>query len=56
MGERLVTTSLIQVRSETDWRRYHAIRREVLFERRGRSDYDDTRADERRPGVIPFCF
>lgn len=51
-----MTTTLIQVRGEKEWRSYHAIRRVVLFESRGRSDYDDTRADERRPGVMPLLF
>jgi N-acetylglutamate synthase-like GNAT family acetyltransferase len=37
---------LIEVRTERDWREYHSIRRRVLWERRGRTNYDDNHADE----------
>ena len=32
---------------------YHDIRRQVLFEARGRSDYDETGPDEKAPGNHP---
>jgi N-acetylglutamate synthase-like GNAT family acetyltransferase len=37
---------LVRVSTEGDWREYHAVRRMVLWEGRGRSDYDDRQADE----------
>src|SRR5215470_11135193 len=37
---------LIKVTTENDWRAYHALRRRVLWEARGRSDYDENDADE----------
>ena len=37
-----------------EWRAYHDIRRQVLFEARGRVGvYDETRADEHAPGNHP---
>jgi N-acetylglutamate synthase-like GNAT family acetyltransferase len=36
---------LVKVTTEIDWREYHLLRREVLWEARGRSGYD-----EKRPG------
>ncbi len=37
---------LVDVTSESDWRDYHALRREILWEAKGRYDYDDKRAGE----------
>jgi N-acetylglutamate synthase-like GNAT family acetyltransferase len=37
---------LVKVKTESDWREYHALRRHVLWEARGRSGYDDTRPAE----------
>lgn len=37
---------LLDVSSETDWRDYHALRRAVLWEARGRSGYDGNHPDE----------
>jgi GNAT superfamily N-acetyltransferase len=40
--------------STRDWEQYHAIRRRVLFEARGRRDrYDTNHPDERRPENHP---
>ena len=37
---------LVKVTAESDWRDYHSLRRQVLWEGRGRSGYDDRHADE----------
>ncbi len=37
---------LVQVTTERDWRAYHALRRQVLWEARGRDDYDERHPDE----------
>jgi N-acetylglutamate synthase-like GNAT family acetyltransferase len=37
---------LVNVRTESDWRDYHSLRRAVLWEARGRSGYDEHHADE----------
>jgi N-acetylglutamate synthase-like GNAT family acetyltransferase len=37
---------LVRVTTESDWREYHALRRHVLWEARGRSGYDDARPAE----------
>jgi GNAT superfamily N-acetyltransferase len=43
--------------SDSEWTAYHAIRRTVLFERRGRFDvYDAAHPDEVRPGHYPFLL
>ena len=41
-----VDHQLIEVRSDRDWHEYHSIRRTVLWERRGLSNYDENHADE----------
>jgi N-acetylglutamate synthase-like GNAT family acetyltransferase len=37
------------VKSERDWHEYHSIRRKVLWEHRGLSNYDENHADEYNP-------
>ena len=37
---------LVKVTAENDWRDYHAIRRQALWDARGRSGYDENHADE----------
>jgi GNAT superfamily N-acetyltransferase len=37
---------LVRVTAEGDWRDYHALRRHVLWEARGRSGYDERHGDE----------
>ena len=37
---------LVKVSTEADWQAYHAIRRQVLWEARGKHDYDATRSEE----------
>src|ERR1700692_1906919 len=36
----------VQVTIESDWRDYHLLRRQVLWEARGRSGYDENHPDE----------
>lgn len=40
---------LIKVTTESDWRDYHSLRRQVLSEARGRSGYNERHADEYVP-------
>ena len=48
---------LTAVTTPADWTAYHAIRRQELFEARGRHGiYDPNRADERLPGMHHFLF
>src|SRR5262245_21583050 len=43
--------------TDDEWRAYHEIRREVLFERRGRgAAYDANRPDEHLPNHHPHIF
>jgi GNAT superfamily N-acetyltransferase len=43
--------------SGVEWETYHQIRREILFERRGRAgEYDADHPDERRPGNHPMVL
>jgi len=44
-----MTYELVKVKTESDWRDYHSLRRRVLWQDRGRRDYDDTRPDEHLP-------
>ena len=37
---------LVRMVDEADWRDYHALRRAVLWQARGRSGYDDRHGDE----------
>jgi N-acetylglutamate synthase-like GNAT family acetyltransferase len=47
---------LVKVASESDWRCYHSLRREVLWEARGRSNYDDRHGDEYLPTHHPLLL
>ncbi len=47
---------LIPVLTEQDWKAYHAIRRKVLWENRGRSNYNDQHEDEYLPHNHPLLF
>ena len=47
---------LVDVENEADWRAYHAIRRSVLWEARGRSNYDDRQPDEYRSNHYPLLL
>jgi N-acetylglutamate synthase-like GNAT family acetyltransferase len=51
-----VSYELIEVRAERDWREYRSIRRRVLWERRGRTNYDDNHADERSLANHPLLL
>ena len=51
-----VDHQLIEVRSERDWHEYHSIRRTVLWERRGLSNYDENHADEYSPANHPLLL
>ncbi|WP_246085059.1 GNAT family N-acetyltransferase [Rhizobium glycinendophyticum] len=48
--------NLILVHDEIAWKAYHSIRRHVLFELRGRVDYDETLPDEFKSGHFPLLF
>ena len=47
---------LVAVAGENEWRDYHAIRREVLWEARGRTGYNDEQSDEYRPANHPLIL
>jgi GNAT superfamily N-acetyltransferase len=47
---------LISVTSQEEWTAYHQLRREVLFEPRGRSDYDPDLPDEKKPENHPLLL
>ena len=47
---------LIEVTDESDWRDYHTIRREVLWQARGRTGYDDKHRDEYLPANHPLLL
>jgi N-acetylglutamate synthase-like GNAT family acetyltransferase len=47
---------LVKVTTESDWRDYHSLRREVLWEARGRSRYNDRHADEYVPTNHPLLL
>jgi N-acetylglutamate synthase-like GNAT family acetyltransferase len=47
---------LVKVATEHDWEEYHALRRRVLWEARGRSDYDPTRPAERAATNHPLLL
>jgi N-acetylglutamate synthase-like GNAT family acetyltransferase len=40
---------LVRISAKNDWQAYHDIRRKVLWENRGRTNYDDTHKDEYLP-------
>src|ERR1044072_7187731 len=44
-------------RSDEEWRAFHAIRRKVLFENRGKSEaYDENHPDDRKLGNHPLVL
>lgn len=47
---------LLRVESEAHWEIYHSIRRHVLYELRGRSEYDEKHPDEHKRGNTPLLF
>jgi GNAT superfamily N-acetyltransferase len=47
---------LVQVQDNDSWKAYHSIRRRVLYELRGRYDYDETHPDEFCEGHFPLLF
>src|SRR3954468_17223506 len=47
---------LIKVATENDWRDYHALRRHVLWEARGRNGYDETRPAEHDSANTPLLL
>jgi GNAT superfamily N-acetyltransferase len=51
-----VNYRLVDVENEADWQAYHAIRRRVPWEARGRSNYDDRQPDEHRPNHYPLLL
>jgi len=50
------TYELTKVETPSDWAAYHAIRREVLFEARGKWDYDPEFPDDRKPENLPLLL
>ena len=49
--------TLVEVSDPQDWAHYHAIRRQELFEARGRYGvYDPTYPGERLPGMHPYLL
>jgi N-acetylglutamate synthase-like GNAT family acetyltransferase len=47
---------LIEVRAKSDWQEYHSLRRRVLWERRGLTNYDETHADEYKAANHPLLL
>jgi GNAT superfamily N-acetyltransferase len=47
---------LVKVATESDWRDHHSLRRAVLWEARGRSNYDDRHAAEYLPNHHPLLM
>ena len=44
-------------RDENEWREFHAIRRKVLFENRGKGEtYDENHPDDSKPGNHPLVL
>jgi ribosomal protein S18 acetylase RimI-like enzyme len=44
------------VTAAEEWEAYHELRRKVLWEARGRGDYDRSHPDEKRPGHFPHLL
>ena len=44
------------MKSERDWHEYHSIRRKVLWELRGLSNYDENHSDEYNPANHPLLL
>jgi N-acetylglutamate synthase-like GNAT family acetyltransferase len=55
-GNAAMAYELVQVRSDADWLSYHAIRRDVLWESKGVTGYDDKRPEERLPNHYPLLL
>ncbi len=47
---------LIKITSSNHWQAYHHIRRKVLWENRGKTNYDDQHADEHLPNHHPLLL
>lgn len=47
---------LVRVSSQSEWEAYHQIRRQVLFDLRGLTGYDDQHPDDHRPENIPLIL
>ena len=47
---------LVKVTAEGDWHQYHSLRRRVLWERKGLTNYDDTHADEYKAANHPLLL
>jgi GNAT superfamily N-acetyltransferase len=56
MNSNTSVVHLILVHDEIAWKAYHGIRRHVLFELRGRADYDEALSDELKSGHYPLLF
>lgn len=48
--------SVVQATTADDWESFHAIRRAVLWEARGRSDYDAAHPDDSLPDHYPLLL
>jgi N-acetylglutamate synthase-like GNAT family acetyltransferase len=47
---------LVEVTSGSDWGDYHLLRRQVLWEARGKSGYDENHVDDRMPTNHPLLL
>jgi N-acetylglutamate synthase-like GNAT family acetyltransferase len=47
---------LIEVTTMSDWQEYHSLRRRVLWELRGLTNYDETHADEHKAAHHPLLL
>jgi N-acetylglutamate synthase-like GNAT family acetyltransferase len=47
---------LVKVTTEGDWREYHSLRRDVLWDARGRTGYDEKHPDEYLPANYPLLL
>ncbi|HXI88311.1 MAG TPA: GNAT family N-acetyltransferase [Parvularculaceae bacterium] len=48
--------SLVKVATESEWKDYHALRRKILWEAKGRSGYDENYPDEFVPANHPLLL
>jgi N-acetylglutamate synthase-like GNAT family acetyltransferase len=51
-----ISYQLIKVTASNNWQAYHNIRRKVLWENRGKINYDDNHADEHLPNHHPLLL
>ncbi|UWU30787.1 GNAT family N-acetyltransferase [Rhizobium sp. WSM1274] len=51
-----LTLEVVRVSADAHWDAYHAIRRQVLFEDRGLTGYDEHHPDDHRDGHFPFLL